>query len=107
MGEDDLAIEALLELMNGIESGISAARQRIKEAKLPEENLDFSKLSWEKRTGSKGEFEQTSEKTNNNSELWQKLKAKTKEHSGFWQNQGFKYWFSLNQETVIDRRKIA
>lgn len=32
---EDLATEALLEFLNGCESGISAARQRIKEAKLP------------------------------------------------------------------------
>lgn len=109
MSEDsDLALEALTDFLNAVESGISAARQRIKESKLPEdENLDFTKLLWQKRTGTKGEFEQTSEKANGNSDLWKKLKAKLKEHAGFWQNQGFKYWNDRQQDTVIDRRKIG
>jgi hypothetical protein len=73
----------------------------------PEENLDFSKLLWEEKKGEKGPFQQTSEKANNNSALWQQLKAKMKEHNGFWQNFGFKYWFDMQHEDVIDRRKIA
>jgi hypothetical protein len=68
---------------------------------------DFSKLFWEKKIGTKGEFEQTSEKTNNNSDLWKTLKANLKEHKGFWQHAGYKYWFDMQQETVIDRRKVG
>ena len=104
----NLALEALTDFLNGVDAGISAARQTIKNAKGPEEEkLDFSKLSWEKKAGTKGEFEQTSEKANGNSDLWKKLKAKMKEHSGFWQNQGFKYWNDMQNETVIDRRAIG
>ena len=72
-----------------------------------EENLDFGKLPWQKKTGTKGEFEQTSEKVNNNSELWQQLRAKLKEHSGFRQYRGYKYWFDRQQGSVVDRRKIG
>lgn len=104
---EDLAIEAVLELMNGIESGIASARQRIKEKKLPEENLNFDTLFWEEKKGEKGAFQQTSEKANQNSILWQQLKAKLKEHQGFWQNSGFRYWFDLKNENIIDRRKIG
>jgi hypothetical protein len=104
----DVALEALCSFLDAVEAGISAARETIKNAKrIEEEKLDFSTLFWEKKTGTKGEFEQTSEKANGNSELWKNLKAKLKEHEGFWQYQGFKYWNDMNREDVVDRRKIA
>jgi hypothetical protein len=68
---------------------------------------DYSKLFWEEKEGTKGKFQQTSEKANNNSDLWKKLQAKLKGNKGFWQNSGFKYWFDRQNETVIDRRKVA
>jgi len=106
--DDDLAVEALLDFLNAVEAGIVAARQTIKNAKITDEkNLDFDKLFWEKKAGTKGEFEQTSEKANANSALWQQLKAKLKEHKGFWQHGKFKFWFDMQNENVIDRRKIA
>ena len=70
-----------------------------------EERLDFDKLFWEKKQGEKGEYEQTSEKANGNCDLWKQLKAKVKEHKGFWQNGGYKFWFHQQDENVIDRRK--
>jgi len=106
---EDIAAEVLLEFLAGCESGIARARQVIKEAKLPnEETFDFSKLFWEqKQGGDKGPFEQTSMHINGNSDLWKKLKARVKEHGGFWQNQGYQFWFDLKNENVIDRRKIG
>lgn len=104
---EDLAAETLLEFLNAAEAGVAAAKQRMKERMKLEENLDFSKLFWEKKTGTKGESEQTSEKANQNSDLWKALKAKLKEHQGFWQDSGFKFWFDMNQENVIDRRRIG
>jgi hypothetical protein len=56
--------------------------------------------------GVKGPFEQTSEKANGNSALWQQLRAKLKEHDGFWQNNGFRYWFDMKNEQVVDRRRV-
>ena len=109
MKEDsDVALEALTDFLNAVEAGISAARQTIKSVKKIEEpEPDFSKLFWEQKQGDKGPFEQTSEKANGNSDLWKKLRVKLKEHQGFWQHQGFKFWFDLNREDVVDRRKIA
>jgi hypothetical protein len=104
----DVALEALCSFLDAVEAGISAARETIKNAKrIEEEKLDFDKLFWEKKTGTKGEFEQTSEKANGNSDLWKKLKARLKEHQGFCQYQGFKFWFDMQNENVIDRRKTA
>jgi hypothetical protein len=110
MNEDTgtLALEALTDFLDAVEAGIESARQTIKTAKhLDEENLNFSGLFWEKKPGAKGEFEQTSERANGNSPLWQQLKAKLKEHQGFCQHQGFKYWFDNRDECVVDRRKTA
>jgi hypothetical protein len=107
MSEENFSLEVLTDFFNAVEAGISAARQRIKEKQKLEPELDFNRLFWEQKQGEKGLFEQTSEKTNGNSDLWKTLKAKLKENHGFWQNQGFKYWFDMQKETVIDRRKIA
>jgi len=103
---DDLPLEALLEFLNACEAGVAAAKHRIKEGKkLDDGTIDFSKLFWEHKQGEKGPFEQTSDKANQNSFLWQKLKAELKEHSGFWEHAGFRYWFDMKNENVIDRRK--
>lgn len=109
MSEDqELALEILLDFFSAVDAGISSARQRVKEAKkVDTQNLNFDALPWEDKKGEKGPFQQTSEKANQNSDLWKALKAKLKEHQGFWQNQGFRYWFDMKQETIIDRRKTA
>jgi len=105
---DDLALEALTDFLNGVEAGIEAARQTIKKAKkIDEDKLDFSRLFWEKKTGTKGEFEQTSERANGNNDLWKALRAKLKESKGFWQHAEYKYWNDMQQETIIDRRKVV
>jgi hypothetical protein len=81
----------------------------VKENKEPaavqETALDVSKLFWEKKQGEKGGYEQTSEKANQNCDTWKQLKAEVKEHKGFWQNGGYKFWFHQQDESVIDRRK--
>jgi hypothetical protein len=73
MSEDDLAIDVLVSLMDGIESGVAAARQLIKERKLPAEEKHtatvleetFTVLSYDKGTGDKlREFETASRKNN-------------------------------------------
>jgi|GEM_PF-2179978 len=55
---EDLATKALLEFLNACEAGIAAAKQRIKEAKLPEPSKrDPSKIPWRKAEGSRGSYE--------------------------------------------------
>jgi len=76
-----------------------------KEGPQETKELDLARLPWEKRQGEKGEYEQTSERASQNSDVWKQLKAKLKEHKGFWQNSGYKFWFHQQDETVIDRRK--
>ena len=103
---ENFCLEVLTDFFDGVDAGITTARQRIKEKYKLEPELDFNKLPWEEKKGEKGLFQQTSERANQNSDLWKALKAKVKEHQGFWQNQGFRYWFDMKQETVIDRRKV-
>jgi hypothetical protein len=107
MSEESFSLEVLTDFFNAVEAGISAARQRIKEKHKLEPQLDFNSLPWEEKKGEKGPFEQTSEKATGNNDVWKQLKAKLKENHGFWQNQGFKYWFDMQNENVIDRRRIA
>jgi len=68
------------------------------------QTVNPDKLFWEKKQGSKGEFEQTSEKANQNSDAWKVLVAKLKANHGFWQDAGMKYWFHVKNEAVVDRR---
>jgi hypothetical protein len=106
--DQDLALDALLEFLNGVDAGISAARQRVKEAKhIEAEPLNFDALPWEDRKTDKGPFQQTSEKSSQNNDLWQALKAKLKENKGFCKHGGFNYWFDMKNESVIDRRKTV
>ena len=97
-----LAMDALQDELEGM-----APASVKQETAAKEEKLDFDKLFWEKKQGEKGPFEQTSEKANGNCDLWKALKAKLKEHQGFWQSQDFKFWFDMNHEDVVDRRKSA
>ena len=110
MSSTDKTLEILCDLADALEAGAFKVKHEIAQLqglqKEPQ-NQDFSKLVWTKKEGTKGEFEQASEETNNNSELWKTLKTNLKQHNGFWQNQGFKYWFDRQQETVVDRRRIV
>lgn len=105
---EEKVLEILADMANALEAlAVNVKRQVAEITKVSEEVFDFSKLFWEPKKGEKGLFEQTSEKANGNSDLWKKLKAKVKEHNGFWQYQGFRYWFDMKNETVVDRRKIG
>jgi len=101
----DVALDVLIDFLNTVEAGVAEAKKRLKMAE-PEGALDLGRLFWEQKMGVKGPFEQTSEKANNNSALWQQLRAKLKEHDGFWQNNGFRYWFDMKNEQVVDRRRV-
>jgi len=103
---EDLALEALLEFLNAAEAGIASAKHMIAEKKgVLSELPDFDKLFWEKRQGNKGEYEQTSKSSNNNSNIFQRLQQELKDHKGFWQHNGYKYWFHQQDQDVIDRRR--
>lgn len=107
MSENEKILETLSDLANGLEAVAVKLKHAVAELAGGKPELDPSQLFWEQKHGEKGPFEQTSEKTNNNSEPWKALKANLKGHNGFWQYRGFKYWFDRQQENVIDRRQIG
>lgn len=107
MSREDLALSALLDVLDACEAGIITAKRRIRDAKVKDpKNLDSDKLNWTTKEGTKGAYEQTSKNVNNNSTAFQELQKKTKEKGGFMQHQGYKFWFHKDDEDVIDRRKI-
>jgi len=66
----------------------------------------FDGLFWEKRQGSKGEFEQTSEKANSNSTLWQELRAWLEKNKGKARLGGHFFWQFSNDPSVVGRKKV-
>ena len=110
--EDQAELEVAKANLTGLIDGwlsapkpVASARVTQAPSEAKEQGVDYSKLFWEKKQGEKGEYEQTSEKTNHNCDAWKQLKAKVKEHKGFWQDGGYKFWFHQQDETVIDRRQ--
>lgn len=99
--DEDFTLKVLLEFLDAAETGIHAARQSIKQRKLGD-----SKQFWEEKQGSKGEYQQTSKRANDNSIAFQELQKRLKEHNGFMVKEGFSYWFHQDDTDVIDRRKI-
>jgi hypothetical protein len=94
--------------LNGLLAGGEPVKTKPSfEKEAPAIKEDFGKLHWEDKQGEKGPFQQTSEKVNGNCDLWKTLKAKVKEHAGFWQDQGFQFWFDMKNENVVDRRPIS
>ena len=65
-------------------------------------NQEFNNLQWETKTSDKGDYEQTK---NNDSIEFNILQAWLSENKGFGQLHGFKVWFHVNDENVIDRRR--
>jgi hypothetical protein len=100
-------VDFLVKLRDASAMVLDACETRLEKLAPVEVREDFDKLSWEEKQGKKEPFQQTNEKANNNSALWQTLRAKLKEAKGFWQHGGFKYWNDMQREDVIDRRKVA
>lgn len=100
-------IDFLVKIRDGLALIQDACTERLEKMAPPEaKDLDLTKLPWETKHGvAKGDYEQTSEKASQNCDVWKELKAKVKEHKGFWQNNGYKLWFHQQDETTIDRRK--
>ena len=66
---------------------------------------DFDSLKWETKTGTKGEYQQTTKEANNNSEIFQALQQVLSDSKGFWQNSSHKFWFHRENRDIIDRRR--
>lgn len=104
---DEKVLEILVDFANAVEAAAVNVRQKVGEivGVTTAVAADFNKLPWETKRGTKGAYEQTSKSSTNNNDIFQALQRNLKEHGGFWQHQGFKYWNHQQDEDVIDRRK--
>ncbi len=104
MTDFDEFLEIADDFASELEQSIARFKQRITQSATKE---DFNELLWNEKQGEKGPFQQTSGMANNDSELWKQLQTQLKQHNGFWQHNGYRYWFDMNNEALIDRRKIS
>ena len=98
-GNEDLALTALLNFLDAVEAGVSAAKQRIKEAKI---GWNPDKIKWEDAEGSSGQY-QRSEDFNN-----PEFKAMLKDlqaHGGKLTRNGYFYWVFKNGSTVGRKKR--
>ncbi|MCR8488937.1 MAG: hypothetical protein NDP23_05245 [Crenarchaeota archaeon] len=96
---EDLALVALLEFLDAVEAGVSAAKQRIKEAKI---SWNPDQIKWENAEGSSGQY-QKSEDFNN-----PEFKAMLKDlqaHGGKLTRNGYFYWVFKNGSTVGRKKR--
>lgn len=63
---------------------------------------DFNSFNWQTKESSKGNYEQAK---NNESKSFRILQNWLSEHKGFAKLHGYKLWFHLNDENLIDRRR--
>jgi hypothetical protein len=128
---DELALDALLDLLDGIEAGIAQARQRVREAKLPQEKprenlegvfkernreptkLDWNpdKITWERAKGPSGEYEKTPTLRGSPSQEeiaeYKKMIKDLEAHRGnLWRDNIF-YWLFTDQVTVGRKQKAT
>jgi hypothetical protein len=98
--KEDTAIIALLEFLDAVEAGVSAAKQRIKEAKLP--NWDPDNIKWEDAEGSSGQYQRSED--SNNPEFKAMLKD-LQAHNGKLTRNGYFYWIFKNGSTVGRKKR--
>jgi hypothetical protein len=105
--EEDLALEVLLEFFNGVEAGMAAAKQRLKERKgLTEKTASGNpaNIKWDKAEGFKGNYERSEDV--NNPEFKAMLKDLAS-HNGRLMREGYFYWTFKNGSTVGRKRREA
>jgi len=110
---EDLKIlgEDLLDFLNGLEASIVKMKMQIEKllgpakakgsSKLP---FDASKIAWQKRIGTKGEFELSEDF--NNPEHKALLKFLSEHAGGCINSEGFFYWVYKNGSTVGRKKKV-
>jgi hypothetical protein len=103
--DDDLATQALLEFLNSVEAGIVSARKRVGDQKGVTPHPDYGQAGWITLRGARGDYEQVSRNLVKE-DLFDRLAAELEARDGFWQHQGYKYWFHMDDRTVIDRRCV-
>lgn len=102
------SVEFLVKLRDAAQMITDATNEQL-EKMAPSEvkygEKDFDSLKWETKSGTKGEYQQTTKEANNNNEVFQALTQILQDHEGFWQSSIHKYWFHQDNQYIIDRRK--
>lgn len=102
------SVEFLVKLREAAQMIADAANEQLEKMTPPEvkyDEKDFASLKWETKSGTKGEYQQTTKEATNNSTVFQALKQILQDHKGFWQNSSHKYWTHQGNADIIDRRK--
>jgi len=103
-----MSVEFLVKLRDAAQMIADAANERLEKmapSEVKYDEKDFDGLKWEMKSGTKGEYQQTTKEANDNNEAFQALKQILQDHKGFWQNSRYKFWFHQNNQDIIDRRR--
>ena len=96
---EDLTLEAFLEFLSSVESGIASAREMVKVQKI---EYDMEQIPWQETEGQKGRFEKAS-KTDN--QHYKALVEDLKAHGGKFRKAGYFVWLFKDNKT-IGRKKV-
>jgi hypothetical protein len=67
---------------------------------------DFDMLAWTKKSGPKGDYEQTTRDANKDrAREFESLQNVLDEHKGFWQSTNYRFWFHVGARDIVDRRR--
>jgi hypothetical protein len=102
---EDTTLLALLDFLDSVEAGVAAAKQLIGTRKAITPHADYDTLPWATKEGSSDHYEQAARNASPIA-VFDRLATELKQHNGFWQHQGYKYWFHMDDPAVIDRRHI-
>ena len=97
--KEDLVLEAFTNFLNAVDTGIQAARQIIKAAKV---GWNPDKIKWEPAQGTKGEYERSKDVDN------PEFKAMLKDleaHGGKLTREGYFYWVFTNGDAVGRKKR--
>ena len=102
---NELAEEMMLDFMNGVESGITAAKELYKERKELDEDKstwDPDKIKWEEAQGASGPYERSEDV---NSTDFKSLLKDLAQHNGKLSKEGYFYWLFQNGTTVGRKKR--
>lgn len=97
---EDLAAEALTELLNAMESGIESARALLRKVKVEGPNPEG--IKWETKQGNKGPYEKAAKQDGKDYQL---LVEDLQKHQGKFRRDGFFYWL-FEREDAIGRKRL-
>ena len=102
MKEKTVLIEFFVKIRDAVMEAIDQLSPSEVNISKPTEQ-EFNNLQWQTKTSDKGDYQQTK---NNDSKEFRILQNWLSENKGFTQLHGFKAWFHIDDENIIDRRRI-